>query len=62
MDMSIKALRRQIKYVKDTITIKKRLHKDDSFEEDLVKEWSRWLPGGGKQYLLRQRNHPSPAL
>ncbi len=44
-------LRKQIKYVKDNITLKKELGKETSFEESLVKEWGRYLPGGDKYFL-----------
>ena len=44
-------LARQIRYTEDCIAIKKELGKASSFEEGLVKEWRRYLPGGDKHYL-----------
>jgi len=43
-------LARQIRYSEDCIAIKMELGKDSSFEEGLVKEWRRYLPGGAKHY------------
>jgi len=41
----------QIAYVEENITIKKRIGKGASFEEDLVKEWKLYLPGGSKRHI-----------
>ena len=41
----------QIEYMEEIIAIKKGMGKDASFEEGLVKEWKRYLPGGDKHYL-----------
>ena len=46
-----KGLQGQIRYVKETIAIKKQLGKDTSFEEELIKEWRRYLRGGDKHHL-----------
>ena len=45
------SLQDQINFVLENIAIKKRLGKDTSFEEELVKEWERYLPGGKKHHL-----------
>ena len=45
------SLEGQIKYVKENIAIKKKLGKNASFEEALVKEWQRYLKGGDKHDL-----------
>ena len=45
------SLESQIRYVEDTIRIKKELGKDASFEEGLIKEWRKYLPGGSKHHL-----------
>lgn len=60
-------LQGQIKYVEENIAIKKELGKDTSFEEGLVKEWKRYLPGGDKHHLWldysREGSHQKmPAL
>ena len=44
-------IKEQIAYVEENITIKKRIGKDASFEEDLVKEWKLYLPGGSKRHI-----------
>jgi len=41
----------QILYIEENIAIKKKLGKDTSFEEELVKEWRRYLKGGDKHHL-----------
>lgn len=45
------SLEGQIKFVEDNIALRKKLGKDSSFEEALVKEWRRYLPGGDKRKL-----------
>jgi len=47
-------LAKQIKYVEDNIAIKKQMGKDASFEEGLVKEWRKYLPGGSKHHMWVQ--------
>ena len=46
-----KGLAGQILYIEENIAIKKRMGKDASFEEGLVKEWRRYLKGGDKRHL-----------
>ena len=53
-DSNYRGLRGQIKYVEETITIKKQLGKDASFEKGLVREWKRYLPSGDKHHLWVQ--------
>ena len=48
---SYQGLQGQIRYMEDNIAIKKKLGKDSSFEEGLVKEWKKYLPGGSKHHL-----------
>jgi len=47
----------QILYVEENIAIKKKLGKDPSFEEGLVKEWRKYLPGGSKHQLWVAYSH-----
>lgn len=44
-------LLKQIAYIEENIAIRKELGKDYSFEEELVEEWRRYLPGGDKHHL-----------
>lgn len=44
-------LQGQIRYVEDNITIKKKMGKDATFEQELIKEWKKYLPEGSKHYL-----------
>ncbi len=41
----------QIKYIEENNAIKKKLGKDTSFGEGLIKEWRKYLPGGSKHHL-----------
>lgn len=46
--MSYIGLKGQVRYVEENIAIRKRLGKDTIFEESLIEEWKRYLPGGDK--------------
>jgi len=52
--MTTEGLKRQMKYVEDAINIKRRVGKDTTFEEDLLKSWKQWLPGGKYHGKLSQ--------
>ena len=52
--LTVVGLRREIKYVEDCIVERKKLGKDCSFEEDLLKEWKKYLPSGRFNYKLSQ--------
>ncbi len=48
----------EIRCFENTIALKKKLGKDAKFEESLVKEYKRYLPGGDKYYLLTGEPNP----
>ena len=52
--LTVVGLMREIKYVEDCIKERKKLNKDCSFEEDLLKEWRKYLPGGRFNHKLSQ--------
>lgn len=55
-----KGLQGQIRYVEETIAIKKQLGKDTSFEKELVREWRKYLPGGSKYNLWLAYSREGP--
>lgn len=54
-NLTVDGLRREIKYVEDCIIERKKLDKDCSFEEDLLKSWCKYLPGGSLHHKLAQK-------
>ena len=50
--LTVASLRRDIKRVEACIVEFKKLGKDCSFEEDLLKEWRKYLPGGRLHHRL----------
>lgn len=51
-------LARQIRYTEECIEIKEKLGKNHSFEDGLVKEWRKYLPGGSKYHLWVAYSRP----
>ena len=50
----------EIRVVEQVIEAKEKQGKETSFERDLIKEWSRYLPGGDKNKLWLAHTEAGP--
>ena len=53
-----RSLAYEVACIEDTIALKKKMGKDAKFEEALVKEYKRYLPGGDLHHLWTGEPNP----